>query len=402
MKKASFWLTLLIVAATLAACAPTPTPTLAPTLEPTLTSAPTNTPEPSATSEPTATATATITATPIYPTEGYGPTNFPENIDPLTGLKVTDPAILNRRPILVKVENLPRKDRPQYGLSFADIVYEFYTEQGTTRFAALFYGQDAKQVMPIRSARWSDINLIRMYKSIFVFGSAYQALYSRLVGSDFSNRLVLESPGSCPSVCRFEPKTKNFLYTDTAALQEYLTKRGIDNTKQNLDGMHFNLLPPTGGSPADQVFARFSGAIYNRWDYDPATGKYMRFSDSADDTNNNNPQYAQLTDALTKQPIAYDNVVIIQVRHNNISPAPPVEIIDMSILGTGTAYVARDGQLYKVNWSRMAEDQVLTLTNEDGTPFAFKPGQTWVEVMTLNTAVKQDGNAWHFTLVKDW
>ena len=33
--------------------------------------------------------------------------------------------ILNRRPILIKVENLPRKDRPQYGLSLADIVYEY-------------------------------------------------------------------------------------------------------------------------------------------------------------------------------------------------------------------------------------------------------------------------------------
>jgi len=375
MKKVSILLLFVTIISSLAACAPAPTAT--PTLAPTETSAPSQTPLPSETTAPTATATATVTPTPAYPPEGYGPSNFPANIDPLTGLKVADPNILNRRPILIKVENLPRTDRPQYGLSFADIVYELYTEEGTTRFAALFYGQDAKQVMPIRSARWPDINLIRAYKAVFVFGFAYQALYSRLVGSDFANRLIVESGSTCPALCRFEPKTKNYLYADTAALQALLAKRGVDNSKQNLDGMYFNLTPPSGGSTANQVYVRYSGAIYNRWDYDPNTGKYLRFEDTANDTTGNNPQYGQLTDASTNKPIAFDNVVVIQVRHNNISPNAGVEIIDMSILGSGTAYVIRDGQVYNVKWSRMGEDQVLTLTNQDGTPFALKPGQTW-------------------------
>ncbi len=38
-------------------------------------------------------------------------------------------------------------------------------------------------------------------------------------------------------------------------------------------------------SRSTQVFVRYSGVIYNRWDYDPSTGKYLRFSDTADDYN---------------------------------------------------------------------------------------------------------------------
>ncbi len=406
MKKAIYWIFILSILGSLAACnqfpfsAPTPAPKA--TIEPSVTSAPTATPEPTATVEPAATETETATATPSYPPEGYGPTGFPEEVNPLTGLKVEDPNLLDRRPILIKVENLPRKDRPQYGLSKADIVYEYYTEQGSTRFSALYYGQDAEQVMPIRSARFIDMNFIRMYKSIFVFGSAYYLLYDRLFSSDFSKRLIIEYRDACPAVCRFDPGGKNFLYADTAALQNYIAQRGIDNSRQNLDGMFFKLESPEGGQPAEQVFTRFSGAVYNRWDYDPVSGKYLRFAETENDLSGDNPQYAQLTDELTKQPIAADNVVVIFARHSKIDPRADVEVLDVAMLGAGPAYIARDGQLYQVQWSRMGEDQVLTLVDENGNPFPFKPGQTWVEVMALNSLFQQDGNAATFRFVSDW
>jgi len=100
----------------------------------------TSTSIPTETMQPTATPTQTPTATPTvdYPVDGRGPTNFDQDVSPLTGLKVTDPAVLERRPIIIKVENLPREHRPQWGLSFADLVYEYYTEFGGTRFAAVF------------------------------------------------------------------------------------------------------------------------------------------------------------------------------------------------------------------------------------------------------------------------
>jgi hypothetical protein len=98
---------------------------------------------------------------------------------------------------------------------------------------------------------------------------------------------------------------------------------------------------------------------------------------------------------LTKAPITADNVVTILVPHNYYSVVP--EIVDMQFLGTGTAYLFRDGQAYKVKWSRPSANSVLTLVGEDGKPFPFKPGNTWVEVMGAYSKVEQKGNDWRFT-----
>src|SRR4030042_6449734 len=93
----------------------TPTITRTPTLTPTITGTP----------------TPTETTTPVV----YGPSNFPANIDPLTGLPVSDPALLDRRPIAVKINIVPRSsNRPPWGLSFADIVYDYYHNDGYSRF----------------------------------------------------------------------------------------------------------------------------------------------------------------------------------------------------------------------------------------------------------------------------
>ena len=389
-----------VTATPTAALAPTTTQITLPTLIPTIptdtpTAAPTRTPQPTLTATP---APPTLTPLPTYPPNGYGPTNFPAGIDPLTGLEVANPDLLNRRPIVIKVENLPRSDRPQFGLTQADIVYEYYTELGSTRFAAVFYGQDATQVGPIRSARWFDFNVVQMYKGIFIFGYAYADLYSAIVNSDFYNRLILENTTSSPALSRYEPNSVDYLMADTTQLPDVLTKKKINNSKQNLDGMLFNRATPSGGNPATQVYVRYSAAIYNRWDYDPATGKYMRFVDAADDPGHTNEVYTQLTDRANNQPITADNVVIVEVAHQYISKTATSEILNMKLLGTGKAYVMRDGQMFQVTWKRAKTTDVMTFVNADGTPFALKPGQTWIEVMGKSTTFADVNNgAFRFT-----
>jgi hypothetical protein len=347
----------------LAACgqAASTTPTLPVSTQ---ASVPSATPQP-----PTETPTSQSTMTQAIPVEGYGPSGFPSNVDPLTGLAVADPSLLDRRPMLIKVANIPRSYRPQWGLSLADIVFEYYTEEGSTRFSAVFYGNNADMVGPIRSGRFIDADLVRGYKAVFAFGSAYQAEMDRFLSSEFADRLVM----------------------NTADLSAYATAKGI-NGKQDLDGMSFNSTIPDGGQPGTQIFVRYSGAIYNRWDYDTTSGTYLRYSDTADDYNNNNEQYAQLTDRLTNQPIAFNNVVILYVTHELYSPG----IYDILLSGSGDGYAFRDGQAYQVKWHRNDTD-VVSLTNPDGTPFAFKPGNTWFEVVGLNSQVQQTDQSWRFT-----
>lgn len=369
---------------------PSPTALQPSTSTPTLT--PTSTPLP-----------PTLTPTPSYPSEGYGPKNFPANINPLTGLEVDNPGILARRPVIVKVQNLPRSDRPHWGLSSADIVYEYYTEFGTTRFAAIYFGDDAKQVGPIRSARLFDINLIRGYGAMFIFGSAYEGTYNRLVSSEFYQRLMIESSNTIGVISRIEPNSQNYEIADTSQVNAYTQRMAIDNTRPNLDGMFFQIQAPEGGKESPSTFVRFSSAIYNRWDYDDSTQKYARFSDADNAYGPDQETYLQLIDRVNEKPIEADNVVVIYVRHTDIDTRPNVEVLDVSLLGTGKAFVLRDGMLYEVSWSRPTESSVLTFLNADGSPFALKPGKTWVEVMAYNTVMEQqkDG-AYRFNFITDW
>lgn len=409
----------------LAACAPSGSLVNQPTLVATVsviteTLVPaTSTPTPTETLVPptstvTLTPTPSSTPTPAYPLEGRGPTGFASNVDSLTGLEVLNPTLLDRRPIIIKVENLPREHRPQWGLSLADLVYEYYTEFGATRFAAIFYGNDSERVGPIRSGRFFDANLVQMYKGVFVYGSAYPDVQTRFFNSDFYSRLILETTSSCPALCRTDPNGQNFLVSDTAAMREYLVKRNVDNTRQNLDGMFFKMTAPLGGSSASRVYIRYSGAIYNRWDYNAAMGKYLRFVDNANDINRTSEVYVQLTDRLNNKPIAAENVVTICVPHQYYVRRDDAEVLDIlmdssrmpSYLGcdggtytgnTGPAYVARDGQVYKVTWKRSARDSVLTLLQSDGTPFPLKPGQTWFEVIGASSEVlEQPDDSWRF------
>ncbi len=382
MKKLLFVLVFLSMVLQACGASPTatPTPTAPRTKTPTSTETPTQLP----------TNTPTITATLSYPSEGYGPTNFPSDVDPLTGLKVANPVLLERRPMLIKVSNMPRNVRPQWGLSLADIVFDYYTEEGSTRFAAIFYGNDASMVGPIRSGRFIDADLVDGYKAVFAFGSAYVAEMQQFNASDFANRMVVEEPYT--PLKRYDPNGLDYLVVNTSDLSAYATKRGI-NGVQNLNDMFFNLPAPAGGQPGTQLFVHYSAATYNRWDYDPTSGKYMRFSDTADVTNvGQTEQYATLTDRLTNQPVGFDNVVVLYVNHELYSPG----IYDILLSGSGDAYAFRDGQAFKVQWHRNFAD-VVSLTFPDGSPFPFKPGTTCFEVIGLQSTVTQTGQSWRFT-----
>jgi hypothetical protein len=399
MKKSLSLILLLILLAT--ACNFTPKPASAPALPPTDVSIT----EPAATftempatptnSVPTETTVQGASPDPVV----YGPTGFPADVSPLTGMKVSDPALLERRPVAVKVQIFPRGQRPPWGVSQADIVFDYYQNFGLTRFHAIFYSKNAEIVGPIRSARLLDIDLINMHKSIFAFGSAEQRTYSRLFNKDFAPRLVVEGNANCPPMCREDPNGYNYLVTNTAELSTYVSSQGVDNTRQNLDGMHFDPATPASGQPGQQIYARFSISAYNNWSYDAASGRYLRFQDIQEAPDQASEAFEPLLDRANGQQIAADNVVILVAPHKyafNTKPGPN-EVIEILLDESGPAYAFRDGQVYNLLWNRPTEDSVISLTYPDGTPYALKPGNIWYQIIGRSSQITQpDAQTWRF------
>jgi len=402
------WILILVFA--LLACAPkeTPTPTEVTTNTPRDTS--TSTPIPSITPTevpPTATSTdtpePTVTETPVdldplanYPDAGYGPVNFPENINPLTGLEVEDSEILDRRPVAVKISNELREIRPQWGLSMADHVFEYYHEYGEARYHAIFYGEDVDEVGPIRSARFPDEDLVRAYKSIFAFAGADYRVRWKLFSSEFSNRLATFSDRPCPPTteyptCRIDPDQWNHLMTDTSILSQHFTELNVPNGQQYLDGLQFNKSTPSDGEVANSLIVRYSKSHYHKWEYDSTIGRYKRFDDASTDKGEGET-FELLTDRYNNQPVMADNVVVIFAPYSFFSRDP--EMIKIDLIGFGRAYVFRDGQAYDVNWARINNEEIISLTFEDGSRFPLRPGPTWFDIIGQNSEVTEESPDW--------
>jgi hypothetical protein len=382
---------------------PTPTLEIIPFSNPATTLTPFQ-PEPTATTI-IATPTLLPTETPTSIPEGYGPSNFPENVNPLTGLQVPDAAILQRRPVAVKVNIVPRRNnRPPWGLSYADHVYEFYQNAGYSRFHAIFLSQDAELVGPIRSARMFDDTLVRMYKSIFSYAGADPKIDSRLLNSEYSSRLVREtgSRSFCPPtptrpLCRFDPGGNNFLLGGTRQLHEYMALQGVQDLPQNLDGMLFQYETPIGGSEAVNVVTRYSIDMYNRWEYDADHGQYLRYQDNLLVSFGQAEQFVPLFDRLNDQQVTAANVVILFAVHSRFQQ-PPAEIIEINLNGSGKAVAFRDGMAYELVWQHAKPDELIYLTFTDGSLYPFKPGNTWFQIIGNSSQMTKPGpDSWRFT-----
>ena len=389
------WCSLLFLAGCTAASpgpALSPIPmTATPTRRPATSPAPTFTPvafhvQPSRTPLPSPTPYIAPTAV----SQGYG-------VNPLTGMVVADASRLERRPMAIKVTNFPRSVRPQWGLSKADNVYEYYLEDLLTRFIGVFYGQDAERVGPVRSGRLFDANIVRMYKSIFVFAYADDRVIDLWTNSDIRSFLVVEGKHNCPPLCRIGPSTNyNTLFANTSELAKYFIEQGKSNEKQDLKGFTFGSPPGLPSGSGTTIATRYSLVSYNKWEYDAVRDVYLRFQETQDG-HQGEEVYAPLKDSLTDQQLSADNVVVLLMRHKEFYKSSDTEIYEMDFMGKGPAYAFRNGQAYRIEWERTAKDSLLNLQMENGRPYRLKPGTTWFMVLGESSAVQpgSDGS-WYF------
>lgn len=348
--------------------------------------------EPTESIAPSVTPTATEIPLQVAPevASSITPTSIITN--PLTGLPMQDPSYLSRRPLIVKVQNVPRESRPQWGLSLADHVYEYYIEYGDTRFAAVYYGNRPEQVGPIRSARHIDMQLIQMYQAVLLYGGAYEELMENMLSADFGDRLIREGPNTAPAFYRYEPDGVNYLMVNTTLLDPIYSQYKLQDIQPVFTNLPFSAEKPVSGNPADVAFIRFSGSMYNRWDYNPNDGRYYRSSETQSGMDE---VYAPLYDRLTGVQIAADNLVVIFTRYNEVPNEG--EVFDVPLSGSGKAYAIRDGQIYELIWTREKPEDLISLTFPDGSLYQYKPGNVWYSVLGSQSVVEQQDRNWRFT-----
>lgn len=352
---------------------PTSTPSQTPS--PTATFTPTPTP----TNTPTATFTPTDTPTPT-PTPN-GPFSYPEDVNPLTGKPYPNEEAKARRNLIVKISNYPPLVRPQTGVNLADLVWEYETEGGVTRFAAIYRNNAPTHVGSVRSARLIDLELIPMYNALLAYSGTSEPIQKLILESKYVFQTFSPLKGdNCEDAgfCRFPDGDLAFehtLFLDTNLTWAKATRREV-NTGYKARGFAFADLPDPDGLPAVETFIDWYGQTDARWQYDASSGHWLRWTDGL-------PHI----DKGDGQQLWADNLVIIEVPHNDEPDIFPADAsyrsIQIELWDQGRAYLLRDGQVYQGYWRRKDNKpgSALQIIYGNGNPIMMKPGRTWVSVV---------------------
>lgn len=274
---------------------------------------------------------------------------------PFTGLEREGGPVL-----AVKLDNAPAA-RPHTGLESADLVYVEKVEGGISRLMAVFAGEQPESTGPVRSARESDLELLRQFGEPAL---AYSGVRSAL-RDDLREAPVKGVPrGTAPSAYFRSPDRAaphNLFLRPDAAL------RAVPGASRPHDiGFRFGPAPD-GGRKDGRHTVRYDSA---RFDFAWSAGE-KRWLVSMDGS----PADTTGGERLGAPTVVVQYVNMPPSRYRDVSGAVTPYI---DTVGSGKATVLRDGRAYDVTWKRPAAADGTSFTRPGGSRMPFAPGQVWI------------------------
>lgn len=291
---------------------------------------------------------------------------------PLTGV-VPEGGAPDRPALAVKVENL-HSARPQAGLNQADVVFEQPVEGNITRFIVVYQCEDADRIGPVRSARLMDPNLLpELGTPLFAYSGAAQPVTRAVTRADL---IDLSFEGEAVGAYERDPSREmpHNLYSSTAALYE--AAGGLGGPPRAI--FTFRDRAPKG-TKVKSVRLPFNVSEADvRWTWNQATRTWLRF----------HGEEAHVDEAGEHVSAANVVVQLVELRDSGIvdaagNPSPEVEVV-----GSGKAYVFRNGKMIEGRWRRDSIRGVTEFVGKGGKVIPLAPGNTWVELLPADLAVE--------------
>jgi hypothetical protein len=228
-----------------------------------------------------------------------------------------------------------------------------------------------------------------MYSGVLGYGSA-DADTDTVLTTTLGNYAISYLEAECPVFCGEETHDAIGVYANSAEITKYVNAQGWANSKADLHGMVFSDTPPVDMKKADQATILFNA--YNRadWRYDSATGKYLRWIEHVPDETAEPLEWEMvpLVDKVTGNQLAFSNVVVIFAPYTELAPSSH-EIAMWGNKNGLPAYLFRDGGMVSGEWVTSNDSDPMQFINPDGTPMAFKPGNTWIAIMGLSSTFRE-------------
>jgi hypothetical protein len=135
----------------------------------------------------------------------------------------------------------------------------------------------------------------------------------------------------------------------------------------NMFGMQFHETALPKGKSAQEIVVTFKGTKTSSFYYNPETGSYtMKQFDQ------------ELIDGNTNKAVTFKNVLAIYTDQRRASNNVHMFY---DTIGSGEGYLAVNGQIIPILWSRESLRSPFTYTLGDGTPLTLAVGNTYVALV---------------------
>jgi len=323
--------------------------------------------EPSATTSSASSTSATASESTDTPTPvETGPSPLPTDASPLSGR-----AGGAGKPVLVVKFDNTHNAQPHTGLRAADIVYLEEVEYGLTRIAAVFSTELPPTVGPIRSARISDLELLAQYgHPAFSYSGSQRKMHPLIAASG-----LIDVSGDKGGFGYFRDHSRSAPYNFFAHPAKLMTRAPKASVAKDI-GFQFAYETPEGGTPVTSVFAKYPGADA-KFTWNAETSRYdIRLNGRPARATEGGQQHA--TTVVIQYVKQYDSGF-----GDKFGGRTPKE----DTVGSGTAWVLRDGMAYKVRWVRPSKSEGTQFIGENGQVVPFQPGQIWIALVNRTKPV---------------
>ena len=300
--------------------------------------------------------------------------------NPLNGQVVDAP--YTGRPVAFVINNL-RDALPHHGVGSADFLFELETEGGITRMLAVFSDlTDVATVGPVRSARTFFSNIALSFDAPLVHcGGSVRGRngYYDIDGGKISGWEHIDEQGNGSYFFRDMDRYnyqgyswEHTLFTNGEKMQKALEDKGYMTAEERDYGLQFAEDVKLDSFIAEKVTVRFRSDKISSFTYDASTGLYTmrQYNDS-------------YTDANTGENMTFKNVIALYTGQY-FSHDGEYNRSYYDLVGEGEGYLAVNGEIAKIKWSRADLNAPFVYTFEDGTPVTLGVGHTYVGIASTS------------------
>lgn len=316
--------------------------------------------DPPPAANPTQTPAETSTPTEEPTAQPAGDLNWP-----LTGIPTNQ--IANRPALLLKVEGSAMA-RPQAGLEYADVVYEVVVEGGITRFVAIYDSLIPDMVLPIRSARGTDIAIVEPYYGVFGYSGSNASVLERIRESGIQS-LTFDAGAAGFRRVAGRAAPHNVAADPDVLLGQANASRQVPVQGSQRFAADFAGSSIASGQPVSQISARMSNIQTTNWAWDEASGEFLRSDGAA----------PSMTAAGTQ--MSATNVILLSVPMTTVEGLP-----EGILIGTGNAAFASGGRYIQGTWQKTADNQPFRFQDLAGNEVVFAPGTTWLQLVPTSSS----------------